>query len=48
MTQKDAFMLVFDVLEAEYDEYDVVNKAVSSGFATHHGCYKHTHAGIRL
>ena len=23
-------MLVFDVLEAEYDEYDVVNKAVSS------------------
>lgn len=33
MTQKDAFMLVFDVLEAEYDEYDVVNKAVSSGFA---------------
>lgn len=31
MTQKDAFMLIFDVLEAQYDEYDIVNKAVSAG-----------------
>ncbi|HZJ82656.1 MAG TPA: fibronectin type III domain-containing protein, partial [Clostridia bacterium] len=31
MTYKDVLMLVFDVLDAKYDEYDVVNKAISAG-----------------
>jgi hypothetical protein len=31
MTQKDILKLLFDVLEAEYTEYDIAQKAVSAG-----------------
>jgi len=32
MTQKDVLKLLFDVIEAEYNEYDIVQKALSAGF----------------
>lgn len=31
MTQKDILKLMFDVLEAEYSEYDIIQKAVGAG-----------------
>ena len=37
MTQKDILKLLFDVLEAEYSEYDIVQKAVSAGLINNAG-----------
>ncbi|MGI6085516.1 MAG: hypothetical protein ACOYIF_08725, partial [Acetivibrionales bacterium] len=37
MTQKDILRLLFDVLQAEYNEYDIVGKAVGAGFIKNSG-----------
>lgn len=37
MTQKDILKLLFDVLEAEYNEYDIPQKAASAGFVNNAG-----------
>lgn len=37
ITQKDILKLLFDVLEAEYNEYDIVQKAVGAGLINNAG-----------
>ena len=37
MTQKDILKLLFDVLEAEYSDYDIVQKAVGAGLINNAG-----------
>jgi len=37
MTQKDILKLLFDVLEAEYNEYDIVQKAAGAGLINNMG-----------